>query len=753
MSMSIIGNGPSINETQLHAMLTGNVNNATKLDGWDAFINFFIKLLNHLPGVSLEDKEASLRNIYNKIYSTENATVSGENTKLFEPIWLALDKLIHLMQKDKAQTMTFDIQCPNDADGMQYNHQSGEIRLNITIDGCQLADISCTHTNLNNDMLYSILTNYMLPKMDDRKGALSGVYQFNPNILGIEENDVYFDPVAKAANSHGFNIVKEIDKCRSFLDKNLHKCVVTETNFTDEAEQIERNQRLISTLQTLKMDENTATTSYNVLIDDTINELNNRLMTQQALYKEINAEFVDSLVQKWTLKLDQNQPLLKAEINEDITTITMIDPRALDLFTEADRDRLSQLPEQLKVVSQIADLKSQTSSPTEFTQKYFPALTSILIGTGSGPLTKTLMTHGQKIIEHKTDTEDQENINKRQLQALTKKMDNLITQVKTLPMTSPDSDTQQTPAISNNTSGQAIPAITSQLALFKNEINQQNLPQENKVSLSNKIDNLIVQHEKMKIIENKLNNYEIQNTRATNKDLRDINLEKDSVMPCKRRSDIEQRITALIIKNIQFDEISADLIGVKYSIASVNKNLAVYSPTFESRLARIEVRANALQLAEAEKKPLLTNIASTKEELLKLQQRDAVYTRVRTLLEQKTSSAALSGENWRTVLSQLRLVIIDLKKLPASPRKLELAKQFSEDVNAALTLLEQFIKGSPTGQEKARYMADREKDYILLRDLVRSNKLPNNAQLEEKITKIKHENKFKSTPFMQKFLK
>lgn len=167
MSMTIINNGPSINETQLHSMLTGDLKGASKLDGWEAFKNFFIKLLNHLPGISLEDKETALRDIYNKIYDTENAALLNENTKSIEPIWNALDKLIHMMQKDKVQTMIFDIQNPNDVHSIPDSQQSNEIRVKITIDGHSLADISCSSTPLNNDMLNNIITNYMAVKTGD----------------------------------------------------------------------------------------------------------------------------------------------------------------------------------------------------------------------------------------------------------------------------------------------------------------------------------------------------------------------------------------------------------------------------------------------------------------------------------------------------------------------------------------------------------------------------------------------------------
>lgn len=734
MSMTIINNGPSINETQLHSMLTGDLKGATKLDGWEAFKNFFIKLLNHLPGISLEDKETALRDIYNKIYNTENASLLNENTKSIEPIWNALDKLIHMMQKDKVQTMIFDIQNPNDVHCVPDSQQSNEIRVKITIDGHSLADISCSSTPLNNDMLNNILTNYMAVKTDDGGNTSNSVYQFNPDILNIEENTVSFAPAAKTANNYDFNIAKEIDKCRSFLAENIPENINTETRFTDEVEQIERNQQLVSALNKLKIEGDETAIVRNDLIDKTIDKLTAHLETQQTSYNEINHNFVELLVQNWMTKLEQSQPLLKTEISADINSITKIDSRSLGLFTESDYTRLNQLSEQLKVVYQIADLETQMSSPTERSQ-YFSSLSKILTNITDGPLKDVLVTHNQRIIVNKVKKEEQESLYREVFQTLTKKIDYWTTQV----------NTQRIPSTTT-------PTITSQLASFKNEIAQQNLTQEHKNLLLDKIEKLIIQHETIKTIENKLNSYESQNTKATNEDLKVLIDEKESLMACARRSDIDLRISALIAKNIQFDEISADLISVRNGIASVNKNYAVYSDALKNRLAKIEERANTLPLAEDDKTPMLTNIAATKEELVKIQKQDEVYTQARMLLAPGTPSTTTPSGNWHMALSQLNLAATSLKTLPDSPRKSLLKKDFSEDVMSALIKLEDFCKQSPTGPEKTDYMKDREKDYIFLRDLVRSNKLPNNTELEENITLIKHENKFKSTSLMQKIL-
>lgn len=736
MSMTIINNKPSITEMQLHAMLTGDVKGATKLDGWDAFKNFFIKLLNHLPGISLEDKESVLRDIYDQIYGTESPSAFDENTKPIEPVWNALDKLIHMMEKDKVKTITFDIQRSDDTYSAQCNDPLSKIRVNITIDGHSLADILCANTFLNNNMLNSIVENYMTAKTDDSDHTFCKIYELNPDIFTTtEENTVFFNSTARTANDYGFNIAKEIDKCHSFLAKPLNNNINAETRFTDEVEQIERNQQLVSVLNKLKIDGGVSTTWHNTLIEETITKLEQRREVQQTSFQAINHDFVELLVQKWITKLEQSQPLLKTEISEDINRITTIDSRSLELFTESDRIRLDQLPKQLKVVYQIADLETQMSSPTELTQEYFSNLTTIITNTTAGPLKEVLMTHSQRMIENKVKKEEQESLYRQVFQTLTKKIDDWTTQVNTQPISST-----------------ATPTITSQLTSFKNEIAQQHLSQELKALLKNKIDKLIGQHEKIKAIESKLNNYESQNKRVSNEDLKIIIGEKESLMPCARRSEIGIRITELINKNIEFDNISIVLNALKRDIAHVNRNHAVYSDALKNRLTKIEERTKVLSLTEVEKKPLLDNIVFAKEELIKLQQQDEIYAQVRTLLGPDTPSASTPSANWEMALSQLKLAAASLKTLPESTRKSQLTKNFSEDVKSALIMLADFCTQNPTGPEKTDYMKDREKDYILLRDLVRSNKLPNNTELEENITLIKHENKFKSTPFMQKIL-
>lgn len=743
MSMIIINNKPSITEMQLHALLTGDIKGATQLDGWDAFKNFFIKLLNHLPGISLVDKEAALHGIYNQIYGTESPSVFDENTKSIEPVWNALDKLIHMMEKDKVQTMTFGIQRFNDTHSEQCEYPLPKIRVKITIDGHSLADILCASTPLNNNMLNSIIENYMAEKIGDSGNTCCKVYELKPDILTTAEDNTFsFNSTARTANDYDFNVAKEIDKCHSFLATPLYDNINSETFFTDEVEQINCNQQLVSALNKLKIDGDEPATWHNTLIEETITRLEQRREVQQTSYQAINHDFVELLVQKWISKLEQSQPLLKTEISEDINRITTFDLQSLDLFKESDRTRLDQLPKQLRVVYQIADLESSMSSSTERPQAYLHALKNILKNTEAGPLKEALMAQEKMAAEHINKTEEQLN----NLQLLAQKIDSWAKQINSKPMTgqSPEAST------SNAVPNQSEPTITLQLAWLKNEISQQNLTQEHKNLLLDKIEKLIIQHETIKTIENKLNSYESQNTKATNEDLKVLVDEKESLTACPRRNDIDQRISVLIAKKVQFDDISLSLASVRNGIASVNKNLAVYSDKLKDRLAEIEKRANALPLAEDDKKPILTNIAAAKQELAKIQQQDEVYTQVRTLLSPETPSTTRPSANWHMALSQLNLAAAHLKTLPDSTRKSQLTKNFSEDVKSALIMLAGFCTQSPTGPEKIDYMKNREKDYILLRDLVRSNKLPNNTELEENITLIKSENKFKSTPLMQK---
>ncbi|WP_278809015.1 hypothetical protein [Obesumbacterium proteus] len=398
MSMIIINNKPSITEMQLHALLTGDIKGATQLDGWDAFKNFFIKLLNHLPGISLVDKEAALHGIYNQIYGTESPSVFDKNTKSIEPVWNALDKLIHMMEKDKVQTMTFGIQRFDDTHSEQCEYPLPKIRVKITIDGHSLADILCANTPLNNNILNSIIENYMTAKIGDSEDSFCKTYELNPDILSnTEDNTFSFNPTTRTANDYGFNVAKEIDKCHSFLATPLYDNINSETFFTDEVEQINCNQQLVSALNKLKIDGDEPATWHNTLIEETITRLEQRREVQQTSYQAFNHDFVELLVQKWISKLEQSQPLSKAEISADINSMTTIDSRSLELFTVSDRTRLDQLPKQLKVVYQIADLETQMSSPTELTQEYFSNLTTIITNTTAGPLKEVLMTHSQRI--------------------------------------------------------------------------------------------------------------------------------------------------------------------------------------------------------------------------------------------------------------------------------------------------------------------------------------------------------------------
>lgn len=437
MSMIIINNKPSITEMQLHALLTGDVKGATQLDGWDAFKNFFIKLLNHLPRISLVDKEVALHGIYNQIYGTESPSVFDENTKSIEPVWNALDKLIHMMEKDKVQTMTFGIQRFVDTHSEQFEYPLPKIRVKITIDGHSLADILCASTPLNNNMLNSIIENYMTAKIGDSGNTCYKVYELKPDILTTAEDNTFsFNSTARTANDYDFNVAKEIDKCHSFLATPLYDNINSETFFTDEVEQINCNQQLVSALNKLKIDGDEPATWHNTLIEETITRLEQRREVQQTSYQAINHDFVELLVQKWISKLEQSQPLSKAEISADINSMTTIDSRLLELFTVSDRTRLDQLPKQLKVVYQIADLETQMSSPTELTQEYFSNLTTIITNTTAGPLKEVLMTHSQRMIEHKVKKEEQESLYRQVFQMLTKKIDDWTTQVNTQPISS-----------------------------------------------------------------------------------------------------------------------------------------------------------------------------------------------------------------------------------------------------------------------------------------------------------------------------
>lgn len=110
MSISINADLPTFTETQLHGLITGNYKEATTLRGWEAFKNFFIKLLNHLPGLSVYDKEQMLKNVYQRMYPSDAPQEEHQSAeKSLIKIITTLNEISKMMPEDDAKNIILHI--------------------------------------------------------------------------------------------------------------------------------------------------------------------------------------------------------------------------------------------------------------------------------------------------------------------------------------------------------------------------------------------------------------------------------------------------------------------------------------------------------------------------------------------------------------------------------------------------------------------------------------------------------------------
>ncbi|WP_145521585.1 hypothetical protein [Yersinia aldovae] len=258
MSMTIIDHGPSITETQLHSMLTGDLKGATKLEGWDAFKNFFIKLLNHLPGMSLVDKEDQLREIYDKIYGAGKTAQSVDDPGSIETTWNALENLFQLMDGDKSRQMTLAINYAsshNESSHSSHMQNADLIKLTLTIDAHQIPDIACSNTPLNTGILASIVSTYMIDHVDSEGKTHAGTFQLNPEVLETNGNRVAFDSVARVANQRSISVIKDLN----LLQSRIADCPEDNQEARLYRKQMEKDYTTLrDTIRTLKLDKNDA---------------------------------------------------------------------------------------------------------------------------------------------------------------------------------------------------------------------------------------------------------------------------------------------------------------------------------------------------------------------------------------------------------------------------------------------------------------------------------------------------------------
>lgn len=206
--MNIAINDNDISSTQLYGMITGDENLVTKLEGWEAFKNFFIKILNHLlPGVSIEDKEEKLRQLYHQIYPHQGIQTDVASPGSLEKTWQALENLIKLTGLENAHSMAFSPS--SDSDRTKT--------LRVTIAGHKLPDIVLYNNPENTAIFERIKTIYGTP--EDINGDNDAVvYQLHSDALVVSENQVSFNSVFKKA----FNVASRLIK-KSLRLKNLLK--------------------------------------------------------------------------------------------------------------------------------------------------------------------------------------------------------------------------------------------------------------------------------------------------------------------------------------------------------------------------------------------------------------------------------------------------------------------------------------------------------------------------------------------------
>lgn len=187
-------NTQQLNRTQLYGMITRDKNLATKLEGREAFKNSFIKILNHLPGVSIEDKEEKLREIYYHIYSQpEKDSGTFFNIGPLEEIWQALETLIESMDIDDARSIEFSF---------SRNNNDVTKTLHVTIAGNELPSIVLDNNPENDSIYHTILDHYATPKDTNDSNNPTTVHKLKQGVLNVGGNRVSLAFEAKSLLSY-----------------------------------------------------------------------------------------------------------------------------------------------------------------------------------------------------------------------------------------------------------------------------------------------------------------------------------------------------------------------------------------------------------------------------------------------------------------------------------------------------------------------------------------------------------------------
>lgn len=394
MSMTI-GTTPGVNELQLQAMLTGQLKEATRLEGWEAFKNFFIKLLNHLPGMNLEDKEKNLRDIYNTIYGEKTAAASAGPHSI-ETLWPAVERLIRLMEGDHVRAMEFEV-ISNNVSGMTGQlHTPGHLNLVIRVDGHTLPEIALSNSDMHQEMLSSVLTHHMTGN-----NSVPGVYQLDPEKLISQGSRVELAASAVMATSHGFKVARALDASRELMKTPVREI----SNLEDQIAQLDHYQQRIADLTQLRSVQDVRAELHSECIDNALAELNTHRQQQRESNRQINHAFVDdfvkecsddlfvdALVEEYPFNLLQEGLLSKDSINTKLSRLSTLAPHMDALFPETNIPSLQCIQSQLELASRIAELQEQILSSTSFPQKPVLDLQAAIKQAKTGPLTSLLKT-------------------------------------------------------------------------------------------------------------------------------------------------------------------------------------------------------------------------------------------------------------------------------------------------------------------------------------------------------------------------
>lgn len=353
MSMTT-GTPPSVNELQSQTMLTAQLKEATRLEDWVAFKNFFIKLLNQLIGMTLEDKEKYLYSIYNFIY--------GKKIHSIETLWPAVEGLIYLIEGDHVRNMEFELVSHNSSSKMGLFNTPDHLILVIRVNGHALPRIALSNSDMHHEMLSNVISHNMVNKIDADGNGAPGIYQLNPTKLISQGNSVKLDPSAVMATIHGFEVAKVLEASRELVQMPIKDI----SSLDDQIMQLEHYKNLIDYLKQLRSTQNVCTELHSKFIDNALTALDTHRLRQQENYKHLNHGFVGALIEICANGLVEKDLLNKESITTKLSLLSTLTPHIDALFNQVDGYCLQRIQSQLRLAYQVANLQEQLQSSETF---------------------------------------------------------------------------------------------------------------------------------------------------------------------------------------------------------------------------------------------------------------------------------------------------------------------------------------------------------------------------------------------------